>query len=287
MISHALTFADRFVSVLGLKNHLRPFYHALEDRRYGHALQPNAVLKNAYFGGRCFILGTGASLREIDLRLLRHEHTFGCNMIIKHEQLASLDLSFYTTSDTLLGLRKSRQPMERPEVLFPALERLFAGKPTLLFFNASCRPYLRSRGLLGNNRVFYLAPAKPMELAATQSNDLTRRITFMDGSLFVMMAAAIYMGFKELYLCGAGYTYQPFVAGHFYEDWQLVQPQTIDPKHRLMKQFADAHQVVVYNIVPDGFESPIYPKVSWEHVVDQFLTPPERGDLAERVAEAG
>jgi hypothetical protein len=46
-----------------------------------HSLRELAVLKDAFTGKRCFVIGNGPSLRQTDMSLLRNESTFGLNRI--------------------------------------------------------------------------------------------------------------------------------------------------------------------------------------------------------------
>ena len=51
----------------------------------------------------------------------------------------------------------------------------------------------------------------------------------------------------------------------------LVRNIPIDVKHHIINEFAESNNVKIYNIVPDGFESPIYEKVTWEYVVEKVI----------------
>ena len=57
---------------------------------------------------------------------------------------------------------------------------------------------------------------------------------------------------------------------------EFLQPDWIDNEdvtlqHRRVKEFALEHGVKIYNVVPDGFESPIYEKVTWDYVKQHVL----------------
>jgi hypothetical protein len=146
-----------------------------------------------------------------------------------------------------------------------------------------------------------------------------------------MILILIYMGFKEIYLAGAGYTYDPVYELHFYDN--LVVPRSLgrekaeceakravadrnqntgskleyygvwpkddfyrvvcvtrresDPnkdRHRLMKRYAAERGVRIYNIVPDGFGSPVYEKRTWAEVVKDVLPNPGRTTGQTRLA---
>ena len=148
--------------------------------------------------------------------------------------------------------------------------------------------------------------------------DLTKRSISGGGSVFFSILTLMYMGFKEIYLCGAGYTYEPISHYHFYDNFvfpksmgrkkaELEARKAIDDrnrkmgstleyyglfekdnlyrgvyiirkdhdpnkdKHRILNNYARSQGVKIYNIVPDGFESPIYEKITWQEVESKIL----------------
>lgn len=328
---------------------VRPVYHAWQSLRYGHLVAPNVVLKNRYPGQRCFVLGTGPSVNELDFDLLRDQYVFGCSLLFKHKDFSRLNVSFYSATVPLEplhkrllqlevsappdGVRITPENVERviedyysqtaesipnlddvlqrgPSHFFSELERHCSDPDTILFLNAACRNYLNAHGLFRSRRTHYVMnAAPPMEYASVQSHDLAGRPTFLAGQLFFAIAASIYLGFTEIVLCGCGYTYEPTQEFHFFDEPVvpysfseaaatqfsrrfaaargvevrglrrapdgyrplLVSHKTVDPKHRIMKEFADTHGVRILNLVPDGFESPVYPAVSWRSVRENLL----------------
>ena len=160
---------------------------------------------------------------------------------------------------------------QNPEKHFKTLESYYGDIKSKIFLHASCKKYIDDNELLKKQEVFYVKPSHASSSSSVLLHDLTKRNAFMDGSVFFMIASSIFMGFKELYLCGCGYTYQPLQSGHYYEDWTQLDHEPVDNKHHIMKKFADEYGVKIYNVVPDGFESPVYEKVSWENVVNNVL----------------
>ena len=327
---------------------LRPVYNAWQTLRYRHLVKANVALKNRYAGQRCFILGTGPSVNELDFDLLRNQHVFACSMLFKHKDFSRLNVSFYSATVPLEplygklvlhevysppdGVRITPENAERviedfyshaaeffpnlkemqpePYHFFSALEKHCPNPDTILFLNAACRSYFDAHDLFRNRRTHYVMnAAPPMERVSVLSHDLAGRQTFVGGGLFFAIAAAIYMGFTEIILCGCGYTYEPIQEFHFFDEpvfpysfseaeatslshrlaasrdvevWgirraadgyrpMLVRYKTVDPKHHAMREFAEAHGVRILNLVPYGFESPIYQRVSWRSVREDLL----------------
>lgn len=271
MISALVRIVNTSVRHPSARRVLRRVYQALEDVFDGKVLAQNEKLKGRYAGERCFLICTGSSLKEINLSLIAEEYTFGCNLLIQHPDVRKHGLSFYAAMDPYFALLTDRDPTVRPAVFFPSIEAAFRDHKTLLFLHASGRRYIQKNGLLCGRDVYYVRGGAPMESALEQVVDLTRPITFMDGSVFFMMAAAVYMGFREIYLCGCGYTYTPLQSGHFYEDWTQIDDRPVDHRHQIAKGIADQQGVRIRNVVPDGFGSPVYEGVSWRWVVEHVL----------------
>ena len=269
------------IRITKTKNLLKPVYYTFQDLIDGNVLKKNISLKNIYQNHRCFILGTGSSLKETELALLANEYTFGSNLIFKHKDFQKLNLKFYALVDPFLDLcidvfiNRTAANLN-PIILYPEISKALPNPDTLIFLHTSARRFIEKHKIFKRRKVYYVNSSSPMELATAQSNDLSKRITFMNGSIFFMIAAAIYMGFKELYLSGCDYTYQPRQSGHFYEDWTLLDDKPVEHIHQITKVFADEQGVEIYNVTPDGFESPIYEKISWEEVVSKALTDKEK-----------
>jgi len=51
----------------------------------------------------------------------------------------------------------------------------------------------------------------------------------------------------------------------------FVKHNTNRDAHLVVKNFAESIGVEIYNIIPDGFKSPVYHGVSWQHVVEKVL----------------
>jgi hypothetical protein len=291
-----------------LKNLIRHIYHIYEDLRYGDILEKNKSLKNLYEGHRCFILGTGVSLNSIDVIKLSNEYTFCCNFLFRHKDFSRLKLSFFASIPPIWTMRFKAKDLH-PKNYFSTLEACCLNNNIKFFLHSSCKYFIDKNKFLKEHDIYYLKFSDPMELASIQSNDLTKRITFKDGVFFFMVAAAIYMGFKELYLCGCGYTYQPRQEFYFYDEPSfskeipkdertkmikefakahgveiykikeedlydkpiLVRNIPVDKKNQIIKEFAESNYVKIYNITPDGFESPVYEKVTWEYILENIL----------------
>lgn len=143
------------------------------------------ALRDAHQGKRCFIIGNGPSLKQMDLSLIRDEYTFGLNRIY----LLFPELGFQTTylvSVNELVLEQCAQEMRELSV------------PKLITW--------RARKWLGDDPHTLFIDS---DFTADEhfSTDLTGRIYEGFTVTFVALQAAYYMGFQEAILIGVDHNF--------------------------------------------------------------------------------
>ena len=313
---------------------LRPLFYFIKDvidfngkRR----LSRNIELYNRHTGNRGFLLCTGESLEHINILQLKKEYTFGINLFFCHEDFIELDLSYYVFLDTDRNLypgmpqwpknylgELGQNPMR--QIYFELDKRI--NTTTQLILNSECFKY--TKDLFLDNIVFFSKVKKDLKVvngvSAKTIADMTKRCLSGGGSIYFTILIMIYMGFKQIYLIGAGYSYSPEYLLHFYDN--IILPMSIgkdeaelkikevifthnrkyngsleyyglleknnyyrgisiskknenNPKHyaehRKIKKYAESIGVKIVNIIPAGFESPVYEKISWDIVANEVL----------------
>ena len=107
---------------------------------------------------------------------------------------------------------------DRPDILFPKVENACSvGTAPHLFLDISVKSFIKEK-YFSSWPISYIAPSRVKKNENLEIFDLDRRNDFMLGSHYFMIAASIYMGFKEIYFLGGGYTYQPINRCHFYDN---------------------------------------------------------------------
>lgn len=315
---------------------LRPPYYFMKDLSpYSKRLMArNSTLENKYNGQRGFLLLSGESLNCIDISKLKGEYTAGCGFLFLDKDIANLPLSFVLSTEAGPTLDKLNAPgwQNWPEELIPSdginqgyiflknIKEHFSDKGTITFLNANRIAYYKRAKLFSFNEpnVFYIKSNPYLFTSKAPKLNLTKRFTGGDGSVFNLVLIMIYMGFKEIFMCGAGYTYEPISHYHFYDNFvfpksmgrkkaELEARKAIDDrnrkmgstleyyglfekdnlyrgvyiirkdhdpnkdKHRILNNYARSQGVKIYNIVPDGFKSPIYEKITWQEVESKIL----------------
>lgn len=283
----------------------RALYYTLQDVMLGNILAPNAVLKDKHAGERCVIMLTGPSIHDIDVKQLEPEVTICCNLAYMHPDFVAMNPKYYALVEPYYGSLMGKKHVEEMAFLFKQVDAGLATSNVHLFLSGSARSLIREHGLFAGKEISYILPGDRLLSATNLTNDLTRRITFADGVVYASIAAAMYMGCREIYLLGAGYTYNPVYEKHFYDylsipvqlteserakELQRLQEQypELEFKHirergnelmiagvthrdesfyagyRVMKNFADSCNISLINVIPEGFESPVFESISSE-----------------------
>jgi hypothetical protein len=289
-------------------------------------------------------------VNEIGFDLLSNEYVFACNLVGKHKDFHRLKASFYGATTPPQTLHESfyerillygvyspsggvpmrpdnaeamiadifsqtaafySDPDEvtrRPHHYFSVLEKACPDPDTVWFLNAHGYRFFQAQKLFRNRHVFYVTRAGA---TTTPVFDIAAPMSFVDGGLPFAIVTAIYMGFKEIVLCGCGYTYQPRQEFHFYDSpvlstdfseseafrWSsklaeargvqlrsvlrapdgyrpmFIRDHPTDQIHRIIDGWARARGVTILNLVPDGFESPVYAPIRRQALQDLLRGP--------------
>jgi hypothetical protein len=253
-----------------LKVYLRSYFHLLRYYFTRSGLKKNEELKNKYLGQRCFILCTGASIKEFDLKALKNENVFICNMFYKHPDAHLLKIAGYFEMDPASSHTVNPDPFwnggghHREIANFTNM----ANCPT--FLRMGIEEFCRKAGARFK-KVYFVQSCGLLAVSRNLRTDLAGKFNMVDGVVYTMLGAAVYMGFKEIYLLGCDYTFYPKQTGHFYEDWVLKEDHQVDERHQKIFEYLKQNGIQIKNIIPKEFQSPVYPGISIEEVVSGVL----------------
>jgi hypothetical protein len=267
-------------SPAGLKNRLRPYippavWRALSETRYAlnraaqwpaatfHPLRRASIHRLGEFadrhaGQRCFIIGNGPSLRQMDLSLLRDEFTFGMNRIY----LMFPDLGFTTTYFTTVNSLVIEQCAQEicnlpiPQFLSWRSHHLIDPGPDTIFLHTTYSGTCFQR-------------------------DARRRLWEGATVTYVTLQLAYYMGFSQVILIGVDHSYATqgkpnttivsqgddpnhFNSGYFGKGfrWQLPDLVTSERAYTLARQAYEAAGRQVLDATVSG-RLTIFPKAEY------------------------
>lgn len=175
-----------------------------KNKELYRSIKENRKLFNIHRGKRCFILGNGPSLKNIDLELLSNEVVFTVNRFsrVKNFELAKpnyhlwIDFAFFDLRDD--------QKLEN-EDLFGSYYDMSKTKATC-FVPAEAYPFIKKNKLDEILDIHYLLLGMHNVEKSTIQYELDKFITTYSTVVQYAIAIAIYMGFKEIYLLGCDST---------------------------------------------------------------------------------
>lgn len=193
-----VTHPDRYNKIL--RNMIFPIYKHTHADLY-QKMQRNGKFKDIHKGERCFIMGNGPSLKEVDFSLLENEIVFGVNHIMKVPGWEKAKINYWTCTDgEYLGIWTNAI-----YTFWEEIQKL-QGKGISCFIPFEAEHYCKLHKL---DEVLDLNYINAQEQYT--SIDQTMRIRDIDITRFMMQGfnvvltsinIAIYMGFSEIYLLG-------------------------------------------------------------------------------------
>lgn len=166
-------------------------------------LSKNALFKNKYKGKRCFIIGNGPSLKDMDLSLLKDEYTFTVNQLPKNKQFESIKTSFHLWSDARFF--KLDENDEGDMALLDTMKRVNSpDNNPVVFYEIAAKDMVNKFELDKELDVHYFAALQftKKRYLKKDSIDFTKVVCNWPTVIQIAITMAIYMGFSEIYLLG-------------------------------------------------------------------------------------
>ena len=196
-----------------LLNYVKDFRNYYDFLKHSYLVKTNINLKNKHKGKKCFILGSGPSINDEDLKPLKNEIVFALNNFYVHDDFSKImsgDVEkYYLTA-----------PIHPPQIekewkdWFSDMENNMPKNVNLIFgisnqintaksildhqnFFVNHQKYWYYAGININDYYIY----KPADI------DITRMTWIADTASIYSLIVAIYMGFGEIYLLGMDHNY--------------------------------------------------------------------------------
>ena len=177
--------------VINEKLHIQQFVLKIWIRRNAKEIKK---FKDIGKGKRCFIIGNGPSLTLDDLEKLKEEDTFGSNYIFNLFDKTTWRPNYYFLQDYDYLRKMGWIPDKRVEECQAA------------FISGACLKH-RNGHRLKNEYFYYLNGAFAKKDDADFSKDITKNIHQGCTVTYSMIQAAVYMGYREIYLLGVDHNY--------------------------------------------------------------------------------
>lgn len=175
------------------------FYNEILFFNYPHKniFKKNKKLKNVGKGKRAFLLATGPSIKQENLKLLAGEDCFSLSNFYLHDDINIIKPRFHFFA-----------PYHPPLILENYIEWLqsadqYLPKETKIVLGHNSYELVKKHNLFPARRIFYLylseSPSKNLV-------DLTRPVLAPQTSPLMILPVLIYMGYEEIYLLGCDHT---------------------------------------------------------------------------------
>lgn len=208
---------------------LSRFFHHLPSHLFDRnvLLMPYRLkkLRNAYKGKRCFIMGNGPSLNDMDLSLFENEYVWGSNKVFLLFDRIKWRPSFYIAIDLRVVPDISCEISELIEKIIPE---------TKFFFPV----HFRENGVLklppDDNLFWYQEIAlDESKLYSTFTLDASKWVSSARTVTISALQLAVYLGFNPIYLigCDTSYTVPSTVEEENNDANNLVSTKNDDPNH--------------------------------------------------------
>jgi hypothetical protein len=242
-------------------------------------LERNRALQGRHQGQRrCFVIGNGPSLKEMDLRPLGAETTIAMNSFYKHQDAAAVDLKYLCIGDESFMIDEPRS------IAWHRTLDQHHPKAVLLV-HEKAQPLSQRHQLHGTQEVFYFRPTLPVHQARHVNLDLSRRLNVGSTSGTLLgIPLALYLGFREIVLLGFDANWLEGLdrSYHFYDtheyfpefdsvatdgrghdyEFELRSVLREFESHRLLRDAAASRGVSIVNATRGGLLD-VYPRVDF------------------------
>lgn len=215
---------------------------------------------NIHQGERCFIIATGPSLniRDLEKLKLKNEICISMNSIWKGFTETSWRPDYYIADD--------------PRVMINDEEVLENMTVRYIFLGDTCDEYWKKKhkhNILWHHFVYEYSEDRLPKF----SKDFSKKCYMGATVTYSCIQLAVYMGFKEIYLLGADFSYA-FSSGdmkysHFYEEKELKATgfvKQVTLAYLKAKKYADEHGIKIYNATRGG-KLEIFERVDFDKVL--------------------
>ena len=181
--------------------------------KYKEVILKNINLKDKHKGKRCFILGSGPSIKNEDLRPLKNEIVFALNNFYVHNDFGEI-MSRDTQKYYLVAPIHPPQTEDEWERWFEDMERHVPINVSMIFglnhYDYNTKYILEKYGIFKKHNInWYFAGINVDKEYKFSEKDISieNQIWAANTASTYALMVAIYMGFEEIYLLGIDCNY--------------------------------------------------------------------------------
>ncbi len=180
------------------------------DKRY------NDRFKNKHFNDRCFIVGTGPSIKQQDLTFLKDEMVIGVSGLFQHKDIDIINPNYYVLPPVFRGHGKL---YDKDNFIqwFKNMDKALSNN-TIMILDVSDKKYIEEHNIFKNKSIVwknYLPWNESIEIDKIDILEMPGIWSVSESAI----QSAMYLGFKEIYLLGFDHTWYNDIWEHFTDDY--------------------------------------------------------------------
>ena len=172
-----------------------------KEKEWKELLRSNKKFEKMYEGERCFILGNGPSLKDVDFSKLKNEYTFTVNQLSKREDFKELNTNFHFWADPQFFVINDEIPEDR-EVIDVMKKVNTDNNHPICFYPIEQYKFVKNYNLDENMETHYFLSKNIFYENYNRKIDYSDITPFFGTVIQWCITMAIYMGFKKIYLLG-------------------------------------------------------------------------------------
>lgn len=192
-------FANNYMQTFGF------WGYSIKNAEDSSLLKRNTKYKDKYKGKRCFVLGNGPSLNQIDFKLLANEYVFTVNELMRHKQFKDLESNFHFIADPEYFKLDQNKVGDRK--IIELIKDMSDSTTCPVFFTPiEGKSIVRQYGWLKEEKCAFFSSKLEFFHKFNQDINFAKFVPAFQAVVQWAIAMAVYMGFNEIYLLGCDAT---------------------------------------------------------------------------------
>ena len=187
-----------------LKSIKRTIFEKFSNKDIYRKWKNNTVFKNSQYGKRCFILGNGPSLKDVNLGSLGNEFVFSVNNFSQVENYKDAHTNVHLWMD--MSFFQMREDQKYDEETLMQNYYAISKEKAICFVPYECSKFIKEKRLDKKLDIHYLNCLSGVNEGSKIRWDISKSITGFATVIQYAIIVAMYMGFKEIYLLGCDTT---------------------------------------------------------------------------------
>lgn len=196
---------DFYFKLSDMKSYIVFRLKMIDDKNLSNRISKNLNYKNKYKNKRCFILGNGPSLNDVNFSDLEDEYVFTVNQIARHDNFDKLKTNFHIIADPQfhrLDLNDNKDLEVAKNLSKINTEN---NKPTC-FISYEAVEFCEDNDIFNDLNFCYFYAKRTLPRNYKHNIDYTKNSFAYINVVLLAISYAIFMGFSEIYLLGCDCT---------------------------------------------------------------------------------